>query len=178
MLKGNGLTAGRVAEEVDALIESIGEGMLGAEPQASYEMRYAGQAFELAVPGPPDPDPGELAEQFAAAHEERYGYRDPDGVIELVNVRLAMVEPGPQLKPRAADSGVLDESTREARFGDEWIEAKVLRGEPSAGLSANGPLVFELPEATLVLPPGWSAEVDESGTIVATRDGDGSGLGA
>jgi hypothetical protein len=27
--------------------------------------------------------------------------------------------------------------------------------------------VFELPEATLVLPPGWTATVDESGTITA-----------
>jgi hypothetical protein len=27
--------------------------------------------------------------------------------------------------------------------------------------------VFELPEATLVLPPGWSASVDEAGTITA-----------
>ena len=27
--------------------------------------------------------------------------------------------------------------------------------------------MFELPEATLVLPPGWSAEVDEAGTIAS-----------
>ena len=32
-------------------------------------------------------------ERFAAAHEERYGYRDPDGEVELVNIRLAMVDP-------------------------------------------------------------------------------------
>jgi N-methylhydantoinase A/oxoprolinase/acetone carboxylase beta subunit len=43
----------------------------------------------------------------------------------------------------------------------------VLRGEPPAGAAAEGPVVFELPEATLVLPPGWSAKVDEAGTIVA-----------
>jgi N-methylhydantoinase A len=176
MLSGDELTAERVGEEVTDLIKAAGKGMTDAEPRASYEMRYAGQAFELAVSGSPDPDLGELADQFAEAHEERYGYRDPDGVVELVNVRLAMVEPGPRPKPRAASSGGLEESTREARFGDDWIEAKVLRGEPQAGLSANGPLVFELPEATLVLPPGWSAEVDEAGTIVATKEGNGPGL--
>ena len=32
---------------------------------------------------------------------------------------------------------------------------------------AAGPVVFELPEATLVLPPGWEAGVDEHGTIIA-----------
>jgi hypothetical protein len=31
--------------------------------------------------------------------------------------------------------------------------------------------VFELPEATLVLPSGWTAEVDEAGTITAQREG-------
>jgi N-methylhydantoinase A/oxoprolinase/acetone carboxylase beta subunit len=46
----------------------------------------------------------------------------------------------------------------------------VLRGEPPAGTEATGPCVFELPEATLVLPPGWDAQVDEFGTIVAARE--------
>jgi hypothetical protein len=28
-------------------------------------------------------------------------------------------------------------------------------------------VIFELPEATFVLPPGWRAEVDDAGTIRA-----------
>ena len=39
----------------------------------------------------------------------------------------------------------------------------MLRGEPATGTRAEGPCVFELPEATLVLPPGWRREVDERG---------------
>jgi hypothetical protein len=50
------------------------------------------------------------------------------------------------------------------------MEAEVLRGEPEAGTAAAGPCVFELPEATLVLPSGWRAEVDGRGTIVAVRE--------
>jgi N-methylhydantoinase A/oxoprolinase/acetone carboxylase beta subunit len=49
------------------------------------------------------------------------------------------------------------------------MEAAVLRGEPEAGAEADGPCIFELPEATLVLPPGWRARVDERGTIAAER---------
>jgi N-methylhydantoinase A len=169
LLSGEELTAERVAAEVAMLSRVIGEGMNGAEPRASYEMRYRGQAFELPIPGPPDPDPAELAERFAEAHETRYGYREPDGVVELVNIRLAMVVPGAQPRPSAASPGELRESEREARFGGEWHPTRVLRGEPPAGLGAEGPAIFELPEATLVLPPGWSAEVDEAGTIVATN---------
>jgi N-methylhydantoinase A/oxoprolinase/acetone carboxylase beta subunit len=44
-----------------------------------------------------------------------------------------------------------------------------LRGEPEAGRRAAGPCIFELPEATLVLPPGWQAEVDDRGIIEARR---------
>ncbi len=43
----------------------------------------------------------------------------------------------------------------------------MLRGEPAVGTEAAGPVVFELPETTLVLPPGWAAAVDQAGTIVA-----------
>ena len=63
----------------------------------------------------------------------------------------------------------LERLSRRVNFDGEWLETPVLRGEPAAGTEAAGPVVFELPEATLVLPPGWRAEVDESGTIKATR---------
>ena len=52
----------------------------------------------------------------------------------------------------------------------------MLRGEPAEGTEAAGPCIFELPEATLVLGPGWSARVDAAGTILAER-GDPEGGG-
>lgn len=169
LLSGAELTFERVADEVEELGASLGAGLEEAEPEVTYEMRYRGQAFELAIPGPVKPDPQELAERFAAAHEERYGYRDPGAEVELVNIRLAMVVRGAGPEPEAAAAGRLERGAREARFGGEWLEAEVLRGEPEAGLRAGGPCIFELPEATLVLPPGWEAEVDERGTIAARR---------
>jgi N-methylhydantoinase A/oxoprolinase/acetone carboxylase beta subunit len=47
------------------------------------------------------------------------------------------------------------------------METPVLRGEPAAGTRAEGPAIFELPESTFVVPPGWHAEVDGAGTICA-----------
>jgi N-methylhydantoinase A len=171
MLSGEELATERIASQVAELVESAGAELPGAEPEIFYEMRYRGQAFELAIPGPTEPDPAELAERFAAAHERAFGYRDPDADLELVNLRVGMVVPGPSPEPRAAPAGRLERGTRRARFGGEWVESEVLRGEPGAGEAASGPCVFELPEATLVLPPGWTAEVDEAGTIAATREG-------
>jgi N-methylhydantoinase A len=169
LLSGAELTAERIAAEVSELRASIGAGMADAAAEATFELRYRGQAFELAVAGPPRPDPAELVERFAAEHERRYGYRDPDAEVELVNVRLALVVKAPAPRPQAAPAGRLEHSARRARFDGAWIEADVLRGEPEAGTEAEGPCVFELPEATLVLPPGWRGEVDERGTICAVR---------
>ena len=168
MLSGEDFDAERIATEVKALAATLGEAP-GAETEVVYELRYAGQAFELPVPGPPRPDPADLVERFEAAHEERYGHRDPDGDVVLVHIRLALVEMGPAPTPAAADGGQMSESARPVRFAGEWVEAAILRGEPAAGTSATGPAVFELPETTLVVPPGWSASVDAAGTIVAAR---------
>jgi N-methylhydantoinase A len=167
MLAGVELSAERIAAEVAAMVAAAGAELEGATPELVYEMRYGGQAFELPVTGPAEPDPADLVERFAAAHEERYGHRDPDGEVVLVDIRLALVVPGPEPLPAAAGAGRLEEGRRPVRIGEEWVETPVLRGEPAAGTAADGPVIFELPEATLVLPPGWSARVDEHGTIIA-----------
>jgi N-methylhydantoinase A len=171
LLSGRELTAERIGREVAALIRDLGRGLEDAEPEVSYQMRYRGQAFELAVPGPPRADPAELAEGFALAHEERYGYRDRAGEVELVDIRLAMVSPGPGVRPAAVSGEAVGEGSREARFAGEWQQTRVVHGDPPAGLGAAGPVIFELPEATLVLPPGWQGVVDTAGTIVAERSG-------
>jgi N-methylhydantoinase A len=170
MLAGAELSAERVAAEVEALIAAAGAGLgdTETEPELVYEMRYAGQAFELPVPGPRRPDPAALAAGFERLHEERYGHRDPEGEVVLVDIRLALVVPGPEPRPVAA-AGSLERLSRPVSFEGEWVETPVLRGEPGAGEEAEGPVVFELPEATLVLPPGWRAEVDAAGTILAVR---------
>ncbi|HEX9967973.1 MAG TPA: hydantoinase/oxoprolinase family protein, partial [Solirubrobacterales bacterium] len=167
-LAGPDLTAERVAAEVDELASHLGAEP-GAELEAVYEMRYAGQAFELPVPGTASPDPADLIERFERAHEQRYGHRDPDGEVVLVHIRLAAVSPRPDPLLEASPRDRLEEGERRVRFGGEWRTTRILRGEPAAGLTAEGPALFELPETTFVVPPGWRTEVDGAGTIRAER---------
>ncbi len=65
MLGGADFTAERVAAAVEELAAGLG-GDPDATPEVTYEMRYAGQAFELPVSGSTRPDPADLAERFAA----------------------------------------------------------------------------------------------------------------
>jgi N-methylhydantoinase A len=166
MLPEGEMTAERIAATVDSMIAEVGAGLEEAQTRLTYKLRYAGQAFELPVPGPVDPDPAELAERFERAHEERYGHRDPEGEVVLVDIELALVVPGSAPRPVAGE-GKVERSSRRVFFDGEWIETPVLRGEPAAAAEAEGPVVFELPEATFVVPPGWRTSVDDHGTIIA-----------
>ncbi len=166
LLSGDELSAEAVAGAVERLAER-GRDELGApdaELRATYELRYAGQAFELPVEAGPEPAPGELRKGFDAAHEERYGYCDPDARLELVTVRVAIALPGSELEP--ATAGDADRrGERAARFGDEVLDAAVLG--PGAA-DVDGPAVFELPGSTLVVPPGWSATADGEAVVMRT----------
>jgi N-methylhydantoinase A len=169
MLGGEDFTAERVAEAVEELAAGL-SGDADATAEVTYELRYAGQAFELPVSGSPRPDPLDLAERFAEAHEQLYGHRDPEAEVVLVHIRMAMVSPGARPRPTASP-GTIDRDSRRVRFDGGWVETPILRGEPSAGLRSAGPAIFELPESTFVVPPGWNVEVDDAGTIRATSQG-------
>ena len=166
LLAGEKLTRGRVTEAVGRLAtqgrEELGSG--DAEVRVRYDLRYAGQAFEITVPGEPEPDVGELRGAFDAAHEQRYGYSDPDATLELVTVRVAVALPGGELVTSAA-ARTSQTRQREALFDGEWLTAAVIRGSDDV----TGPAICELREATLVVPPGWSGGADADGTIVLER---------
>jgi N-methylhydantoinase A len=155
LLAGDAFTRDEVAATVRRLgdrgREELGDG--DAEVRAVYDLRYAGQAFELTVPGELEPEPDELRRAFDRAHDERYGYEDPDAELELVTVRVAAALPGAEPRP-SEPAPAEHRDTRPARFGDEVAEARIL-GQGEA--EVEGPAIFELPGSTLVVPPGWRA---------------------
>jgi N-methylhydantoinase A len=141
LLSGDALTR----EEVAAVVERLGArgredlAAPNAGLRATYELRYAGQAFELPVEGELVPDPAELRRAFDAAHSDRYGYEDPDAELELVTVRVAAALPGGEILP--ADAEVRR------------------RDHPEV-------TIFELPGSTLVVPPGWATEVRDDAVVL------------
>ena len=166
LLSGEALNREQLAIEVGELGERLGVATDGERLEASYGLRYRGQSFELTIAGGANAEPGSLREAFAAEHERRYGYRDPDGEVELATITLARVVAGPNVVPAAADAEP-ERSERQIRHRGEAIGAAVLRGELPQGFELAGPCVAELPESTLFLPPGWAGAVDAHGTIIA-----------
>jgi N-methylhydantoinase A len=165
---GESLTAEAIEEGVRELSararEALGEP--NADLGAVYELRYLGQAFELAIGAGLAPELDELREKFEVEHEDRYGYSDSQQQLELVTIRVSATVPGAEVELGDAARNESPEVThRDATLGGQQLELKVFRGVPPLGETIKGPAVVELAESTLLVPRGWSGEVDGTGTI-------------
>jgi len=119
---------------------------------ATADVRYRGQSHELSVPATAD-----LAAAFHAAHERAYGYASHDRPVEVVNLRLAAVEPAPR-EPLLAPPGNGPLPAGPAR---------VARADLARGL--RGPAVVTEATATTVVPGGWQARVLMDGSLRLER---------
>jgi N-methylhydantoinase A len=175
LLRGDSLRADAVAAAVADLAAEARAELPGAPIEVSYDLRYRGQAFELTVEGPERPDPSRLRQSFDEAHEERYGYSDSQAELELVSVRVAAIEDGakPDLRAGPAEQALPrpTRQTRLATFDGRSIETAIVRGALTPGDRLEGPAVCELPDATVVVPPRWRAEVSADGTIALEHRG-------
>jgi N-methylhydantoinase A len=150
------------------LEEAAGADLDSPHFQRRADLRYQLQSYELTVDAG---DLGALAERFAEAHAQRYGYRVDGEPMELVNLRLTttVAVPKPELREGPAD-GAPEPVRRRANFDGEWIEVDVHeRTALGAGSEVVGPAVVEFPESTCVVRPGWSGAVDDAGTLVLRR---------
>jgi N-methylhydantoinase A len=145
--------------DVDELVGEARERIHDDDPRTDvvYDCRFRGQSFELTVDDP---------SEFPAAHEERYGFTEDDGEVEVVTVRATARVPGPAIE-LAAGAGEPRRSERRTAMGP----TAVLHGDLPPGTRVDGPAICALPEATLVVPAGWSGEVDDHGTVVLHRSG-------
>ena len=142
----------------------------GARVEASYEMRYRGQSFELAIAGPLEPSPKELRTGFEQAHQERFGFHDPEQAVELVTVRVTAVAEGTDVRLAEATPASDAQTVSRPVWADgEEVDTCVLRGALAPGTPIEGPAVVELPEATMFVSSAWSGAVDSAGTVVLER---------
>jgi N-methylhydantoinase A len=138
------------------------------------DLRYAGQAFELTVDVPCGNFGAKmrdaLADAFDKEHARTYGHSLPRShPREIVTLRVVgtVLSARPQSRLAAPRSGGGKKSpTRRAFFGElGWYEVGVVDRwtltEPMAG-----PLIVEETDCTTVVPPGWTAGLDDQLNII------------
>lgn len=134
------------------------------------DLRYGGQAYELTVPvGPDGPDPAELALRFAQEHERTYGHSSDDPV-QLANLRVIarQIDTDGRLPGHGGSQNGAGPSgtVRAAFFGPAGTLSTPILARSNLGSDPRpGPLIIEEYDATCVVPPGWSAQLDAHGNI-------------
>ena len=134
-------------------------------------LRYAGTDTALVVPMG---ETGQIKADFEAAHRQRYGFVVPGKglVAEAVSVELVgeTERPGEQLKPLR--SGGTLKAKAELRFfsAGSWHDAPLHeRDAMAAGDKVAGPAIISEATGTIVVEPGWQAEMAPLGHILLRR---------
>jgi N-methylhydantoinase A len=130
--------------------------------EASVDLRFHGQSYEIGVPAR-----GDLARAFRREHRRRYGYASRTERIELVTIRLVVRVPRPIPRPRPPSSVVaVGPQSRRVLFDDGWQEIPVHeRGRLGPGMELEGPAIVSEDHATTLVSPGSRLAVDRSGLL-------------
>ena len=160
LLSGDELTAERIAAEVARAARVDRRRHRGRRaPRSTYELRYRGQAFELAIPGPRRPGPGRAGRAVRRASTSA-------ATATATRTRRSSWStsawrwscPAPAREPRGRPRRRSSARRRQARFGGEWLEARVLRGEPAGRACGRGPCVLRAPGGHPGAAPGLAGE--------------------
>ena len=163
----------RLRREARAAAAAHGLDLGRCTTSIAVDTRYAGQAFELAVPIERLPaSADEIRDAFGRVHRQRYGYALPDRPVEIVNyrVRVAEASPADVAPPRPRPEGPARVEAGTITLGGRSLRALFAeRHTLPPGHRLSGPAVVEEATATTLVPPGWSATVLDAGDLLLER---------
>lgn len=148
-----------------------------ADLRISADMRYLGQSFEIEVPIEPawiqEGSRSAMEAAFHAMHAQLYDFSDPQGEVELVNLRLSAIGAGPVLEFLVSEKEEPSVASPE-RLIPVYIGSAVediglfRRGALNAGEHFSGPAVVAQDDTTFAIPAGAEARVDRHMNIHLT----------
>jgi N-methylhydantoinase A len=139
--------------------------------QRSIDMMYRGQWRSLAVQAPrPIGAIADLVQSFHAEHKREYNFRRDDSPVSFFRLNLKAIGVVPKAEFAVhKPTGVIPEpvSRRRVWFEGNGLDTPVYaRDDLPCGFSFQGPAIVEQVDATTVVPPGASAEVDKYLNII------------
>ena len=139
------------------------------------DLRYAGAETALAVA---EPESGDYAAAFAAAHQARFGYTRPGRPIEIVTARVRAHAPDPRVASTQTRAGTGADTPLPRRQANAWFPEIGRRDVPVYDREVlrfadqiEGPAIVLESTGTVVLDPGFRARVDRRGVLVVEDTG-------
>ena len=166
-LKRDGARLGK-----DAKAEVAGQGVPAASIKVHVRahIRYAGTDTALVV------DAGALAKMksaFEKAHKARFGFIDRAKQLVIEAVSVEAVGGGSKFRERAGRTSrakLPPPARRTNFFSGKWLKADVFtREQLYPGHKVKGPAIVIEPHQTIVVEPGWQAEVTAKNHLVLKR---------
>ena len=173
---------------IRALYERMVERVMGVMredevPDEKVELRYEaalqyeGQTHRVIITLPSaEVSVDSLAEAFAREYRDRYGVTVDNVPVRLVNLRLRASA------PRDVEVSIGSDPMRGSNlngggsvapmfFGDKWHQASIYhRAALKEGAPVTGPARIDQTDTTTIVPPGWTARVDNLGNIEITHE--------
>lgn len=151
----------------EAKAELAAQGITAPKLTLTAHLRYDGSHQSLPVPFGPD---AEMREAFAAAHQARFGFISPERAL-LFEMLAAEAEGGgadlPVLYPSAKAGTPL---TTLRLWAGGWHDVPLYRRE-DCGTATHipGPAVITEATGTVIVEPGWEAQVDAQANLILQR---------
>lgn len=146
----------------------------------SADMRYLGQFHEIesgfSTEEISEKDLKDLKKDFHKKHNELFTFSLPDVPIEFRNLRLIatiksekMDLPKIELFSESVDKSI--KRTRQCYFNGKFWDTPVYDGSRlGAGMTIKGQAIVEEPTTTIVIPPGFSCNIDPYGNYILSRE--------
>jgi N-methylhydantoinase A len=165
-----------MAEQGEAMLAQAGVPPERRSLTREADVRYRRQAYELTVPIPDGPITAAtlaaIAASFHARHAQTYGHANPAEPVQLVTLRATAIGRLPGLVlAQHGDAAQGRLSHRDVWFGGIRHQATPVHWRDGLlpGTAIAGPSVIEAMDSTTVVPPGWTARVDQRGYLRMTR---------
>ena len=153
------------AREVTA--QGVGEARIKNHLRA--HIRYAGTDTALIVE---NASLKAMQNAFEKAHLARFGFIDRSKALVIEAVSVESIGGGARFAEPKSHIAAVVRPRLETRFFSQgqWHEAQViLRDQLAAGMSLPGPALLIEPHQTIVIEPGWRAEITQHDHVVLTR---------
>ncbi len=169
-------------EQLGTELQKQGESELGkqgidpGEAKAIWRahIRYEGSDTSLLCAyGSPE----ELRNEFERLHQQQFGFTSPEKSLVVSSLEVEIVYAGQLVEQHRCISTESDHATPlpELRqysvyMAGEWKDCRFYQREAmKPGASTRGPAVIVERTGTVVLEPGWEAEVTERGDLILSR---------
>jgi N-methylhydantoinase A len=131
------------------------------------DLQYVGQSYALTISASERIGAEEQA-RFHAMHRQRYSHSDPHEPVEAVALRLQAVAPAdlPPIQDDLPSRTSGPSGLAEVLFRDGILRTPVWQRELlGPDWAAEGPAIAVQPDATTLIEPGWSAQIDSAACL-------------